>query len=105
MATQEEVSRYFWSAPTNCPPVLHLKFQISTCERAYSLRVVWPAEEAGLYGHRQFARNQLALNSMQHSRIYMRHQGRILVEIVGEVEKNIGEVQRSSSRPPWKVRA
>ena len=27
-------------------------------------------------------------------------QGRILVEIVGEVEKNLGEVQRSSSRPP-----
>ena len=32
-------------------------------------------------------------------------QGRILVEIVGEVEKNLGEVQRSSSRLPWKVRA
>ena len=30
-------------------------------------------------------------------------QGRILVEIVGEVGKNLGEVQRS--RPPWKVRA
>jgi hypothetical protein len=27
------------------------------------------------------------------------------VEIVGEVEKNLGEVQQSSSRPPWKVRA
>ena len=24
---------------------LRLKFQISTCERAYSLRAVWPAEE------------------------------------------------------------
>ena len=24
---------------------LRLKFQITTCERAYSLRVVWPAEE------------------------------------------------------------
>ena len=33
------------------------------------------------------------------------HQGRILVEIVGEVEKNLGEGQQSSSRPPWKVRA
>ena len=32
-------------------------------------------------------------------------QGRILVEIVGEVEKYLGEVQRSSPRPPWKVRA
>ena len=27
------------------------------------------------------------------------------MEIVGEVEKNLGEVQRSSSRLPWKVRA
>jgi hypothetical protein len=32
-------------------------------------------------------------------------QGRILVEIVREVEKNLGEVQQSGSRPPWKVRA
>jgi hypothetical protein len=32
-------------------------------------------------------------------------QGRILVEIMGEVEKNLGEVQRYSLRPPWKVRA
>ena len=32
-------------------------------------------------------------------------QGRILVEIVGEVEKNLGKLQRFSSRPPWKVRA
>jgi hypothetical protein len=32
-------------------------------------------------------------------------QGWTLVEIVGEVEKHLGEVQRSSSRPPWKVRA
>jgi hypothetical protein len=31
--------------------------------------------------------------------------GRILVEIVGKVEKYLGEVQKSSSRPPWKVRA
>jgi hypothetical protein len=31
--------------------------------------------------------------------------GRILVEIVGEVETNLGEVQKSSSRPSWKVRA
>jgi hypothetical protein len=30
-------------------------------------------------------------------------QGRILVKIVGEVETNLGEVQRSSSRPPWKL--
>jgi hypothetical protein len=29
----------------------------------------------------------------------------VLVEIVGEVEKHLGEVQRSSSQPPWKVRA
>ena len=29
-------------------------------------------------------------------------QGRIRVEIVGEVEKNLGEVQRSSLRPPWR---
>ena len=27
---------------------LCLKFQISTCERAYSLRAVWPAEEVGV---------------------------------------------------------
>jgi hypothetical protein len=33
------------------------------------------------------------------------YQGRILVEVVGEVEKNLGEVQRSNSRPPWEVRA
>ena len=33
------------------------------------------------------------------------NQGRILVEIVGEVVNNLGEVQRSSSRPPWKARA
>jgi hypothetical protein len=26
---------------------LRLRFQILTCERAYSLRVVWPAEEVG----------------------------------------------------------
>ena len=26
------------------------------------------------------------------------------MKIVGEVEKNLGEVQRPSSRPPWKVR-
>jgi hypothetical protein len=32
-------------------------------------------------------------------------QGRILVEILREMEKKLGEVQRSSSRPPWKVRA
>ena len=24
---------------------------------------------------------------------------------MGEVEKNLGEVQQSSSQPPWKVRA
>ena len=29
----------------------------------------------------------------------------ILVEIVGEVENKLGEVQRSSSRPPSKARA
>jgi hypothetical protein len=28
---------------------LRLKFQISTCERAYSLRAVWPAEEVVIY--------------------------------------------------------
>jgi hypothetical protein len=27
------------------------------------------------------------------------------VELVGEVENNLGEVQRPSSQPPWKVRA
>jgi hypothetical protein len=27
---------------------LRLKFQISTCERAYSLRAVWPAEEVDI---------------------------------------------------------
>jgi hypothetical protein len=32
-------------------------------------------------------------------------QGRILVEIVGQVEIYLGEVQQSSSRRPWKVRA
>ena len=32
-------------------------------------------------------------------------QGRILAEIVREVEQNLGKVQRFSSRPPWKVRA
>jgi hypothetical protein len=32
-------------------------------------------------------------------------QDRILVEIVGEMETNLGEVQRASSQPPWKVRA
>jgi CRISPR/Cas system CSM-associated protein Csm3 (group 7 of RAMP superfamily) len=32
-------------------------------------------------------------------------QGRILVEIVGQVEKILGKVQLSSSPPPWKVRA
>jgi hypothetical protein len=36
--------------------------------------------------------------------VYLRlSQGRILVEIVGEVENKLGEVQQSSSRPPWKV--
>ena len=29
-------------------------------------------------------------------------QGQIWVEIVGEVGKNLGEVQRSSLRPPWR---
>ena len=27
MATQEEMSRYFWSASTNCPPVSNRPFQ------------------------------------------------------------------------------
>jgi hypothetical protein len=27
---------------------IRLKFQISTCERAYSLRAVWPAEEVAV---------------------------------------------------------
>ena len=27
------------------------------------------------------------------------------MEILGEVEKNLWELQRSTSRPPWKVRA
>ena len=38
------------------------------------------------------------------------YQGRILVEILGELEKNFGKVaknfgvvQQSSSRPPWKL--
>jgi hypothetical protein len=45
------------------------------------------------------------LNSFDKRQRGLCQQGWILVEIVGEVEKGLGEVQRSSSQPPWKVRA
>jgi hypothetical protein len=37
MATQEEMSRYFWSASTNCPPVLFIYIKFYIYEQCFSL--------------------------------------------------------------------
>jgi hypothetical protein len=49
--TKSQVIDMLFSRPYSSPysyASLRLKFQISTCERAYSLRAVWPVEEVEL---------------------------------------------------------